>query len=426
MLIFFVDSKNKITPRNVEVRLQTDIPKIAKNLGLKLATGPQRHKWLKAKAKEEKKRKDAILKNPNILHVQLVGSLTTPDGYGNTTRFFYKHTPEYGVLLDENYDFQDIGLCYFPPVGVGMLRSKVKVLYTMFESTKFPKEWERAIKHADHILVPTQFCKEIIKNQFGLDAEVIPLGYDEEKFYPLKRRRKKTDPYTFIHYDAFKLRKGWNLVLQAFIDEFGENNPDVRLILKTTEYNKVPIPLDYYKNIEVIRANYEHEELLQLLKRSDCFVYPAVGEGFGLPPLEAMATGLYTICSYNTGMKDHVRPTLTKMTPIHAIYDRIGLQGCNERQDLGAQFLPDIDQLKAEMRKAYEGRLKGDYPEIRELTMKKSAQLLSKKLLQIKQQFYENRTRNDREERGGNTQKNITGILSFIYSQVCRRFWLNG
>jgi glycosyltransferase involved in cell wall biosynthesis len=39
------------------------------------------------------------------------------------------------------------------------------------------------------------------------------------------------------------------------------------------------------------------EDLPALISGAEVFVYPSLGEGFGLPPLEAMACGVPVICS---------------------------------------------------------------------------------------------------------------------------------
>jgi glycosyltransferase involved in cell wall biosynthesis len=47
-----------------------------------------------------------------------------------------------------------------------------------------------------------------------------------------------------------------------------------------------------------------HSELLSIYKGASLFVYPSIAEGFGIPPLEAAASGVPCLCSRNTAMSD--------------------------------------------------------------------------------------------------------------------------
>jgi len=48
-----------------------------------------------------------------------------------------------------------------------------------------------------------------------------------------------------------------------------------------------------------------NNELQYLYKGARLFIYPSKGEGFGIPPLEAAVTGIPTLCSNATAMKDY-------------------------------------------------------------------------------------------------------------------------
>ncbi len=45
-------------------------------------------------------------------------------------------------------------------------------------------------------------------------------------------------------------------------------------------------------------------DLLALYRAANLFVYPSLAEGFGIPPIEAAAAGIPTICANNTAMRD--------------------------------------------------------------------------------------------------------------------------
>ena len=45
-------------------------------------------------------------------------------------------------------------------------------------------------------------------------------------------------------------------------------------------------------------------ELRAFYKNANLFIYPSIAEGFGIPPIEAVAEGTATLCSNSTAMSD--------------------------------------------------------------------------------------------------------------------------
>jgi len=300
----------------------------------------------------EKKERKALQPKPDMLDIYFVAPQErSHDGYGATSETIIENLHSFGVFANRQYNNQRIGFVYNYPYALEDLQCEYKILYTMFESTKMPDDWGRYLRMADKVLVPSEFCRRVMKSQFGVDPEVVPLGYDNATFQHIDRNRKQGDVFTFLHYDAFKFRKGWDIVLSAYDQEFTEKD-NVRLIMKTT-VEKLPfVAVDEYRNLEVIHKILTPQELQELMADADCFVFPSRGEGFGLTPLEAMATGLPVIIPNATGMSEYfdweLMPQLD-VKPIKAKYS-------NERfgnMDLGLWYQPTIESVRKAMRQAY-------------------------------------------------------------------------
>jgi glycosyltransferase involved in cell wall biosynthesis len=95
-------------------------------------------------------------------------------------------------------------------------------------------------------------------------------------------------------------RKGGDIALEAFRKL---NLPDARLILKATGRSAYT-GLTGDPRVTLLTGKLDIWQYQALMQIADCFVYPSHGEGFGLQPLEAMATGLPCIVTDYSGMSD--------------------------------------------------------------------------------------------------------------------------
>ena len=277
----------------------------------------------------------------------------SPDGYGMSRDHLIKELAALKIQLVESFQEQKVGLLYNYPYGILSMRSPVRLIYTMFESDKIPDEWPDYLNMADEVIVPSTWCKEVFARS-GVKATVVPLGYNSELFTYIDRPipAETGAPFTFIHYDSFNYRKGFSEVFQAFTEEFGKDEP-VRLILKTAQ-NSVAVPImpSQYPNIEVITGSLPERELVELLGRANCMVYPSRGEGFGITPLEAMATGLPAIVPNEHGISEYfnrefmIEVKASERCP--ALYSRF------KGEDVGKMVVADVSDLKKQMRAAFE------------------------------------------------------------------------
>lgn len=276
----------------------------------------------------------------------------SPDGYGMSRDILKTELFNSGVLLNEQFQDQKVGLLYSYPNGVTQLRTAVRLIMTMFESDKIPVDWPDYLKMADEVIVPSKWCADVFQKS-GITTTVVPLGYNDKVFKYVDRRvpMEHDEPFTFIHYSSFNIRKGFFEVLEAFSKEFKHDEP-VKLILKSTDARPlIPVMKSEYPNIDCIFGHWSEADLAALLGGANCMVYPSRGEGFGITPLEAMATGLPAIVPNAHGISEYFNSNY--MLEVKADERCPGLYQSFKGQDVGEMVICDIDDLRKQMRYAY-------------------------------------------------------------------------
>lgn len=145
--------------------------------------------------------------------------------------------------------------------------------------------YEGFARTADSIVTISHFAKQRIVDQLGIDPtriHVAHLGVDQAHYTPNLGEREN-----FVLYPA----RGWPHKNHARLIEamaiVRKTIPDLRLVLTgggQANFGDLPEWVDR-------RGLVPAEELLRLYQSASALVYPSLYEGFGLPPLEAMASG---------------------------------------------------------------------------------------------------------------------------------------
>lgn len=242
------------------------------------------------------------------------------------------------------------------------------IVYTTFESSKVPSRWVSRINEFDALWTTSSFNARSFKDA-GVTVPIHVIGHGiEPGQFPIMRRPRNRKGFTFLwmgttpgnlrrlrweeptvptdpgeniywgHEDPQEWflhvgedpdseaaraarvvrstigdRKQAILVREAFLRlrKNGTLGPDARLVLKwSTLINKRwdfrAFPMGDEGRIDLYGDTIDHDQLRALLFNADCSVNPFRCEGFGMIPLEHMATGLPTILTPYSGAEDYI------------------------------------------------------------------------------------------------------------------------
>lgn len=233
-------------------------------------------------------------------------------------------TKEGRKIVDKPFQLGDIGVYFGYPSGFNSLMNKVKIGFTMFETDKLPNgkgigndanDWagitgnaSDMINQMDELWVPCQQNVDVFKSSgVTIPVEKVTLGINDHIYYDMSEKRdntRKDRPFTFLMLGTLTSRKNVGAAITAFMSLFS-GNKDVQLIIKSSSGTVAAIQFPDGVNIKIIDEFSTIEQVQNYYASADAFIFPSRGEGFGLPPLEAMATGIPTIFADNTGMSEY-------------------------------------------------------------------------------------------------------------------------
>jgi glycosyltransferase involved in cell wall biosynthesis len=158
-------------------------------------------------------------------------------------------------------------------------------LFSRAERTYRTVTYDRSAKRADAVITISDFCKRRIVSHLGIEpsrVHVAYLGVRTEEFTPGSEAREP-----FLLYPA----KGWphknHDNLFAAFRVLRSRHPRLELVLTGARPQELPPAPSGVQ----VRGQLRRSELVDLYGRAAALVFPSRYEGFGLPPLEAMASG---------------------------------------------------------------------------------------------------------------------------------------
>jgi len=208
-------------------------------------------------------------------------------------------------------------------------QSVYKIGITQFETDRVPEFHVRQVNRLDHLILTSNFQPDVWRRsglRRDLPVSVLTPGVDTDWF--AFRERPAGDTFRVLILGALTARKDPITAVKAF-QEASRGDEGWRLTIKTRRAQGIellldalgiphapdqlpgwpwrgPAPVD--PRIELWLCDDSPERVRQRYWEHDCLLWPSKGEGVGLPPLEAMATGMEVVMSDNSGMADYAYP----------------------------------------------------------------------------------------------------------------------
>ena len=189
----------------------------------------------------------------------------------------------------------------------------LKIGFPIFELDTFTEIEKIHLSHLDMLFVCSEWAKRVCiengvveKHSHHL-VKVIPLGVDKDIFQPCESSRKTT---VFFNCGKWEIRKGHDLIVKAFNFAFTEDD-DVELWMmcdnpffsdvENKEWEELYLNSPLGSKIKIIPRQPTQKEVYNIMKETDCGVFPARAEGWNLELLEMLSCGKYIIATDYSG-----------------------------------------------------------------------------------------------------------------------------
>lgn len=200
----------------------------------------------------------------------------------------------------------DVGFKYFPE------------LYTPLE--RYYHNWcmSFSLKHAKEIIAISEATKDDLVKLYGTDPKKITViyhGYDKEKYFFKKEKNEMTDgisPYIYF-IGRLEAKKNIKTLIKAFAILKRDAQVKHKLVLAGRpgymyeEIKDLINSLDEKIKADIVELGYVSDKDAPIyMRNADIFAFPSNFEGFGMPLVEAMASGVPVVASNTTSIPEIV------------------------------------------------------------------------------------------------------------------------
>ncbi|HYC89652.1 MAG TPA: glycosyltransferase family 1 protein [Thermoanaerobaculia bacterium] len=245
----------------------------------------------------------------------------------------------YGFLAQRRVPRPAYDVWHAPYFVRPLVRRAVVTAYDLIPPERARWKWalktRASFRLASRIVAISEATREALVARLGIARsriDVAPLAVDE-RFHPdAAPPRERYVLYVGTnkpHKNVDALVRAWRRVAPR----------DTALVLAGREDPRFPSPRERYTDVARCLGDVDDDALPALLGGALFFVFPSLHEGFGLPPLEAMACGTPVLASNRTSIPEVVGEAGLLVEP------------SEEGLAAGLRRLLDDDALRGELRR---------------------------------------------------------------------------
>lgn len=224
---------------------------------------------------------------------------------------------------------------------------------------------KRSMKRADMIVTDSEFSKkEILKYfpQWEKKLRVVPCGVDRTRFHPERiqaridetRKLIGTDRSYFLYLGTLEPRKNLRRLAVAY-NAFRRGKSEYPCLVLAggkgwlnDEFMNTIKELELSDDIKII-SYVPEENIRPLMSGALAFVFPSIYEGFGMPPLEAMACGVPVLTTHAASLPEVVGDSALICDP----YNTDEMTDCLERLYLDSKLRGELSTAGLARAKMY-------------------------------------------------------------------------
>lgn len=187
--------------------------------------------------------------------------------------------------------------------------------------------YDRAARHAGHVVVISEWVAGRVVELLGLDparVHAIHLGVDHARFTPDATVAREP----FLYYPARPWPHKNHARLFEALSLLRETHPELRLVLTGSGQDRTGLPdgVDALGDVPL-------DGRISLYRRASALVFPSLYEGFGLPPVEAMACGCPVAASSAGSLPEVVGDAAVLFDPLDPEAIAAGIAEALDRAD---------------------------------------------------------------------------------------------